>query len=115
MDRLFMSFISTGLILAHEIGHVLRAQHRNAYTNVWEEENAVNQFSVAYWRVKGQTNRLFQLENMIRQVLANLPDPVPADQDRVVYLLNHFQEISSDPVLTAIISGVWFAPLWNAR
>jgi hypothetical protein len=86
--------------IPHEIGHVLRALY-NSYAEifsrgVWGEETAVNQFAVSYWRAKGQTARLLKLENELHLALNNMPDPVPANEDRAVYLNNHYRELT-DP------------------
>ncbi len=81
--------------IPHEIGHVLRALF-STYSGKWDEETAVNQFAVSYWRAKGQIPRLLHLENEITQALAHIPDPVPANEDRAVYLERHHQELT-DP------------------
>ncbi len=85
--------------IPHEIGHVLRALYSSFRGNVmdqmWEEETAVNQFAVSYWRAKGQMPRLLHLENEITQALTHIQDPVPANEDRAVYLSRHRQELSA--------------------
>lgn len=83
--------------IAHEVSHALRFLYGTYTGKVWEEENAVNQLAVAYWRTKGQIGRLVQLETGLRQALTNLHDPVPADQDRITYLNTHYQKIGNDP------------------
>ncbi len=81
--------------IPHEIGHVLRSLYSTC-SEKWEEETRVNQFAVSYWRAKGQMPRLLHLENEITQALAHIPDPVPANEDRAVYLNLHHQELA-DP------------------
>ncbi len=83
--------------IAHEIGHTLRTLYGAASGKIWEEEMAVNQLAIAYWRAKGQMGRLLQLESGVRLALSHLADPVPADQDRVQYLNKHFQELGNNP------------------
>ncbi len=86
--------------IPHEIAHVLRTMfipaRENLWERIWEEETAVNQIAVSYWRAKGQNERLFQLELEIQQALLNIPDPVPANEDRTVFLNRHHQDLT-DP------------------
>lgn len=82
----------------HEIAHVLRTMYSPAngkvQDRIWEEETAVNQIAVAFWRAKGQNTRLFQLENLIEKALVNIPDPVPANEDRIYYLNRHYKDLT---------------------
>ena len=87
--------------IAHEVGHVLRTMYGRWTGNNWEEENAVNQLAVAYWRAKGETERLMTLETTLRRALSNLPDPVPPHEDRATYLNQHLQEVSNNPAAYA--------------
>jgi hypothetical protein len=86
--------------IAHEVSHVLRriyASDRRADSQgFFEEETAVNQLAVAYWRAKGHAIDLLWLENQLRLALLNIPDPVPPYEDRPAYVNHHFQELS-DP------------------
>ncbi len=84
--------------IPHEIAHVLRTIYNpsggNVWDQIWEEETAVNQIAVSYWRAKGQNMRLLQLENEIQHALMHIPDPVPANEDRVVFLNRHHHDLS---------------------
>jgi hypothetical protein len=83
--------------IAHEVGHILRNLYLTSTISTWNEENAVNQFAVAFWRAKGETERLLTLEMLLRKALTHLPDPVPAQEDRATYLNNHIQAVSNEP------------------
>lgn len=83
--------------VAHEVGHILRNLYYTSTVSMWNEENAVNQFAVSFWRAKGETERLFTLDQLLRKALVNLPDPVPVHEDRAAYLNNHMQFVSSNP------------------
>ncbi len=83
--------------IAHEVGHVLRGAYQKDRSSMWDEEMACNQLAVAYWRAKGQSSRLLEMEREIRSILSLLPDPVPANEDRAAYFNKHFQEMGSDP------------------
>lgn len=87
--------------VAREAACVLRASYGSTAADVWVEEDAMNRFAVAYWRAKGQSLRLLDLEKKLRILLANLPDPVPADQDRRAYFRRHYQEICANPTAFA--------------
>ncbi len=88
--------------IPHQIGHVLRRLYQNQSENMWgklwEEDMAANQLAVSYWRAKGHTSRLFHLENQISEALRHIPDPVPASEDRTVYI-NRNREKMDDPVV----------------
>jgi hypothetical protein len=90
--------------IPHVVSHVLRriyAGHNGSlWEQIWEEETAVNQLAVAYWRAKGQASRLLELEVELRQALLNIPDPVPNNEDRTVYLNRHAHEMA-DPAAYA--------------
>lgn len=85
--------------VAREVAFVLRTSYGSTSADVWEEENAMNQFAAAYWRAKGQSMRLLQLEKKLRVILSNLPDPVPPDYDRQTFFRRRYREISADPVV----------------
>ena len=62
---------------------------------------AMNRFAVAFWRAKGQSLRLLELERKLRAILSILPDPVPPDRDRRTFFRRHYQEVSADPTAFA--------------
>lgn len=86
--------------IPHEIAHILRTiyvpTNGNLWNRIWEEETAANQIAVSYWRAKGQNVRLLHLENAIQKALVHIPDPVPANEDRAVFLNRHHQDLT-DP------------------
>ncbi len=82
--------------VAHEIGHILRNLYGTATISAWNEENAVHQFAVSFWRAKGETERLVKLETLLRRALVHLPDPVPAQENRAAYLNNNNQVVTDE-------------------
>lgn len=83
--------------VAREAASVLRASYGRSTADVWEEAYALNQFAVAYWRAKGQSRRLLELEKKLRSVLTILPDPVPPDRDRQTFFRRYYHAVSADP------------------
>jgi hypothetical protein len=81
-----------------ELAHVLRRAYStqdNLLEQIWEEETAAHQVAVAFWRAKGQTRRLLELETMLRAALIHIPDPVPANEDRASYLNRNSRNLTA--------------------
>jgi hypothetical protein len=84
--------------IPHEVAHILRTiynqQTNQIWDQIWEEETAVNQIAVSYWRAKGQQMRLLHLESEIIYALQHIPDPVPANEDRAIFLNRHHHDLA---------------------
>jgi hypothetical protein len=76
----------------HEMGHILRWHYGTTSANPWEEEMAVNDFSAAYWRARGEEARLANFAALVRRALSTLPNPVPAGDDPAVWFEQHYDD-----------------------
>jgi hypothetical protein len=76
----------------HEMGHILRQHYGTTSTNPWEEETAVNDFAAAYWRARGEDERLAHFASLVRRALNTLPDPVPEGEDPAVWFQEHYDD-----------------------
>ncbi|MGA9350544.1 MAG: hypothetical protein WBW48_17325 [Anaerolineae bacterium] len=83
--------------IAHELGHALRAYYGTSDTSHWGEETAVNEFAVAYWKGRGEAERLLHLRELVGDAFGRLEDPVPPDEGRSSYFDTHYSELSSKP------------------
>lgn len=87
--------------IAHELAHVLRAHYGSQTDSHWKEETAVNDFAVAYWNGRGETERLFRLRGLVIDAFAKLEDPVPTGENRFDYFDNHYRELSTNALAYA--------------
>jgi hypothetical protein len=51
---------------------------------------------VAYWKGRGETERLFRLRELVIDAFAKLEDPVPRGENRFDYFDNHYRELSTN-------------------
>lgn len=64
--------------IVHEIGHCVVDAQEISMSRV-QEEMFVNEFAVAYWKHIGEENRIKELENMLKEIMDNIPSPVPSN------------------------------------
>jgi hypothetical protein len=81
--------------IIHEFGHLLR-EHHGLHVD-WSkegasEEQAVNDFAMAYWKKFGETSKIEFIMNSIKDILNRIPNPVPKDEDFLGYFNKHFSE-----------------------
>lgn len=70
--------------IVHELGHcVLDA--KNISMSKVQEEMFANEFAVAYWKYIGEETRIIELENILKEIITNIPSPVPSDISFVEY------------------------------
>ncbi len=87
--------------LIHELGHCLVSSRKISMDPV-QEELYVNRFAVAYWKIADANGNLSRLEDMITNILDQIPSPVPPDTDFVSY----FQSIwNSEAMQTVAMYG----------
>jgi hypothetical protein len=80
------------------MAHVLREQHGATDRHRWrDEEVAVNTFAVAYWRARGESERLRQLAERIGLLLSQLEDPTPPSAIPADYFDQHYPELAQNP------------------
>src|SRR6266545_1126300 len=76
----------------HEMAHILRWHYGTFRANPWDEETAVNYFSTAYWRARGEKARLASFESIVRWALSTLTDPVPVGEDPAAWFQQHYDD-----------------------
>jgi hypothetical protein len=84
--------------IIHEFGHLLRDYHGIQVDWLKEgatEEQAVNDFAMAYWKMFGEKSKLEFIMDEIEYMLNKIPSPVPKDEDLLNYYNKHFQELQS--------------------
>ena len=70
--------------IIHELGHCIVDVQKINMTNV-QEEMFVNEFAVAYWKHMGENDKLEQLGNILKEIISNMPSPVPNNISFVEY------------------------------
>ncbi len=83
--RMFYELYYLWFNIPHEMAHLLREQYGRTDKSEWADENAASAFAAAYWRQRGETQRLYILREMLIDVIGHLPDPVPEGVDRGQY------------------------------
>ncbi len=64
--------------IVHEFGHCVVDLQKINMSNV-QEEMFVNEFAVAYWKHIGAETQMKELEDLLNDINANIPSPVPCD------------------------------------
>jgi hypothetical protein len=82
---------------AHEVAHALRGYYSTHESSHWREETACNSFAVAYWKTRGETKRLWDLREFVREAIGRVADPVPQGENRSDYFDRHYAELGSNP------------------
>lgn len=86
--------------VAHEMAHVLIAKY-GAETlspgSAWQEEQAVNDFAAAYWRHRGQGDRLRRLGKLVEGALSRMVDPVPPGQSAEAFFDQNYLQLAQNP------------------
>lgn len=82
----------------HEASHALREKYE-VKTELYEEEQSVNDIAVAYWREVGEEEFINDLEKVVREVLSNMESPVPEGQDVGQYFNENYHNLGDDPNL----------------
>lgn len=89
--------------LVHEVGHCIVEKYGKHMSKV-EEEMYVNEFAVAYYRHVGETNRLSELEGMLKEIIDKVPSPVPQGQTFTSY----FESIWGTEALNNVMTYGFF-------
>lgn len=85
--------------IIHEFCHILKF-HQYGIQVDWSkegasEEQAVNDFAVAYWKKFGESSKLEFIMNEINGILKRIPNPVPKGEEFLHYFNTHFGEETS--------------------
>lgn len=84
--------------LIHEFAHIFRRYHGIKIDWTKEganEEQAVNDFAMAYWKKFGQKDKLEFIIKYIEQTLKVMPNPIPIEADFLEFWNEHFSGIQS--------------------
>lgn len=80
----------------HEVGHAVRSEY-GIKTELYEEEQSVNDIAVAYWREIGEGEFIENLKGELEEALANMENPVPDGEDPEEYFNNNYNKLGKDP------------------
>lgn len=99
--RMFGLFFN-GFYLPHELAHavewhlVFHTKKRKSQ-GYYLSEYFANTLAIIYWRQKGRTTELEACYKFAKQMIAQLPNPVPAGQDKIAYFNSNYERLISDP------------------
>lgn len=97
-ERLFRVVFNRFLI-AHEAGHWFQARANRREPTLFQNEDAANRLSVAFWRTQpGGERFLAEVERLVAGAAAKLPDPTPPGEDAVAYFGANYQALGRDPL-----------------
>jgi hypothetical protein len=86
--------------IAHEMAHILRAECGMATDSagqLWQEEQAANDFAVAYWRHHGYQGRLRRLGQHVEGALSRMDNPVPAGHSAEAFFNQNYAQLARNP------------------
>ncbi len=93
--------------IAHQCGHILRKYYGTLSESRWVDEEATNQFAVAYWRTFGELARLEQLAQLARGARRLLPNPILPDQDPPTFFDTHYDQFASNLPAQTYLQLTW--------
>lgn len=93
--------------IAHECGHILRKYHGTTSESRWVDEDATNEFAVAYWRAFGESARLEELACLVSGARRLLPSPILQDEDSAAYFDAHYEELASNLPAQTYLQFTW--------
>ena len=85
--------------IIHELGHCVVDVQKISMTNV-QEEMFANEFAVAYWKYIGKETQLKELEQMLKEIIAHIPSPVPDD----IGFVEYYESIWGTEALTDVMT-----------
>lgn len=99
--RMFGLFFN-GFYLPHELSHAIEWNyvvhtHQRKSQGLYMSEYFANTLAILYWREKGRTAELGACYRFAKKMVAQLPNPVPAGEDKIVYFNNNYGKLSSNP------------------
>ena len=86
-----------GFYLPHELGHAIQTAANKKESNLYLNEYFANTIAILYWRKTKRTTQLRDCYKYAKEMVRQLPDPVPAGEDPVKYFNEHYQELGADP------------------
>lgn len=85
-----------GFFLPHEIGHGLQFNANVRKGNEYDNEYEANVIALLYWKERGKEKELRECYEIAKQVVAKLPNPIPANEDTKQYFTVHYDEMSQN-------------------
>ncbi|WP_105615628.1 hypothetical protein [Vallitalea okinawensis] len=82
----------------HEVSHGVRGVY-DIETDLYDEEQSVNDITVAYWREIGEEEFINELEAVLKEVLSKMENPVPEGRDTAEYFNAEYHNLGGDPSL----------------
>lgn len=86
-----------GFFLPHELGHALQHAANKKESDLYQSEYVANTVAILYWRKTKRTKELRKCYAYAKQVVSQLPSPVPAGEDPIRYFNEHYAELGADP------------------
>jgi hypothetical protein len=86
-----------GFYLPHELGHAIQSAAKKRDSNLYRNEYFANTVAILYWRKVKRTKELRQCYRYAKQMVRQLPNPVPQGLDPIKYFNEHYQELGADP------------------
>ena len=117
--RMFGLFFN-GFYLPHELAHavewhlVFHTKKRTAQ-GYYMSEYFANTLAIIYWRQKGRTAELEACYQFAKQMLAQLPNPVPAGQDKIAFFNSNYERLTSDPFAYGYYQFSQFAEIYEKK
>jgi len=117
--RMFGLFFN-GFYLPHELSHaiewylVFHVKKRKAQ-NYYFSEYFANTLAIHYWREKGRTRELEQCYQFAKKMTAQLPNPVPAGEDKINYFNNNYGKLSSNPFTYGYYQFAQFVEIYEKK
>ncbi len=99
--RMFGLFFN-GFYLPHELSHAIEWNyvvhtHQHKSQGLYMSEYFANTLAIIYWREKGRTAELEACYHFAKKMVSQLPNPVPAGEDKIVYFNSNYGKLSSNP------------------
>lgn len=85
--------------ILHELGHCVVDVQKISMTNV-QEEMFANEFAVAYWKHIGKETQLKELEQILKEIIAHIPSPVPNG----IGFVEYYESIWGTEALTDVMT-----------
>lgn len=95
-EKIFGLFFN-GFYLPHELGHALQKAADKRETSLYQNEYFANTVAILYWRKANRTKELRRCYVFAKQMVSQLPNPVPEGEDPIKYFNEHYQELGADP------------------
>lgn len=117
--RMFGLFFN-GFYLPHELSHAIEwylVVHvkKRASQNFYLSEYFANTLAIMYWREKGRTKELEECYQFAKKMTAQLPNPVPAGEDKINYFNNNYGKLSSNPFTYGYYQFAQFVEIYEKK